>query len=190
MRNALAAALLTVLAVTFVHPAQAQEPRDEGLKLMNARVAQMQLTRAARLGTSANSDTFFVGHTTTAPFSQPWHVGVGPYRPGVGGKYDGMWDFDTYDAGTIDSMQGWVPTNTPNTRSSGTISDDQRPWQCLDWGNRLNAGPVQGRTPGVVSAWHVDNGLYLPPQQAGKVANSWARARRHCVGVVRSARRW
>ena len=61
MRNALAAMLLTAMAVTFVHPALAQDSRDEGVKFMNARMAQMnQLTRAARLGTSANSDTFFI----------------------------------------------------------------------------------------------------------------------------------
>ena len=158
MRNALAVALLTILTVVFVHPALAQEPQDEGVRLMNARMAQMQTSRAARLGTSADWDTFFVGHTTTTPYSLPWHVGRGPYRPGVGGKFDGMWDFDTYDGGTIDSMQGWVPTVTPNNRTSGTLADHLRPWNCLDWGNRLNAPPVQSRTIGIIGVWHVDNG--------------------------------
>jgi hypothetical protein len=164
-----AATMLTTLAV-----AQDSRDRDEGVKLMNARMAQQQLlTKAARLGTSADTDTMFIGHTTLALKSEPYHVGVGPYRPGVGGNYDGMWDFDTYDGGTIDSMQGWVQQVNPNTRSSGTIDDRLRPWQCLDWGNRMNAGPVQGRTPGIVSAWHADDGVYA--LRAGQSSsNSWS----------------
>lgn len=133
--------------------------QDEGLKLMNARTAQAQLTRAARLGTSAASDTFWIGHSTASTETyNPFKVGVGPNRPGVGGSYNGAWDFDTYDGGN-DSLQGWVATVSPNTRSAGTIADVLRPWQCLDWGNRINVGPVQGRTMGVVSAWHVDAGI-------------------------------
>jgi hypothetical protein len=108
------------------------------------------------------------------PYSQPYHVGRGPHRPGVGSvatKYNGMWDFDTYDG--VDSMQGWVPTITPNTRSSGTIADVNRPWQCLDWGNRFNAGPVQGRTPGIISAWHKDGGVNQPSNGYAGASPSW-----------------
>jgi len=131
--------------------------QDEGLKLMNGRMAAERLTRAARLGTSGATDTMFVGHSTASTESyNPFKVGVGPNRPGVGGSYNGVWDFDTYDGGN-DSLQGWVPTVTPNTRSAGTITDDLRPWQCLDWGNRMNAAPIQNRTIGVVSAWHADD---------------------------------
>ena len=163
-----AATMLTT--VTF---ADELGSRDEGVQVMNAHMAQQQhLTKAARLGTSASSDTFWVGHTSTPPYSEPFHVGRGPYRPGVGGSYDGMWDFDTYDGGTIDSMQGWIQQVNPNTRVAGTLPDYSRPWNCLDWGNRMNAGPVQGRTPGIVSAWHSDNGVYpLNPGQSS--SNSW-----------------
>ena len=180
MRKSFVALALLVGAATMLTTVafaqESQGSRDEGVMLMNARMAQQQhLTKAARLGTSANGDTFWVGHVHTGG-SLPFHVGVGPYRPGVGGSYDGMWDFDTYETG-VDSMQGWVPFVNPNTRSSGTIADAARPWQCLDWGNRMNAGPIQGRTPGIVSAWHADNGVFplnpgenVPPKMG---SNSW-----------------
>ena len=187
-KSFVALALLVGAAAIWTTLAFAQDSRDEGVKLMNARMAQMNLqTRAARLGTSYGypfgaADTMFVGHSSVTPWAatNPWHIGVGDYRPTSNRaglqpgslKYDGMWDFDNYDGGTIDSMQGWVPVNTPTTRSLGTIPDTQRPWQCLDWGNRLNAGPVQGRTPGIVSAWHVDNGVY-PAPPLPKLPNSW-----------------
>jgi hypothetical protein len=174
MRKSFVALALLVGAATMLTTlAFAQDSRDEGVKVMNARMAQQQmLTKAARLGTSAASDTMWVGHSSTMPYSQPYHVGVGPYRPGVGGSYNGMWDFDTYDGGAIDSMQGWIPVITPNTRSAGTIADELRPWQCLDWGNRMNASPIQGRTPGIISAWHSDNGNFpLNPSESSD--NDW-----------------
>jgi len=175
-KSFIALALLVGAAAIWTTLVFAQDTRvpDEGVKLMNARIAQMQLTRASRLGTAyTGADTVFIGHTTTAPYSLPWHIGAGPYRPGVGGKYDNMWDFDTYDGGAIDSMQGWIPTVTNNTRSSGTISDDQRPWQCLDWGNKINPAPVQGRTPGIVSAWHVDGGVNQPSTGYAGASPTW-----------------
>ena len=74
-----------------------------------------------------------------------------------------MWDFDllTDGAGT-DSAQGWVPFSRRRANPPATMNldDADRPEGCLDWGNRMNAAPVQGRTPGIVSAWHVDNGQY------------------------------
>ncbi len=173
-KSFVALALLVGAATIWTTLAVARDSRDEGMKLMNARTAQMQLTRAARLGTSAFSDTVFVGHTTIAPFSEPFHVGRGPYRPGVDGNFDGAWDFDDYDGGAIDSMQGWVQTVTPNTRTSGTIADYLRPWNCLDWGNRLNVAPVQGRTAGIIGVWHVDGGVYLPSTGFAGASPTWA----------------
>jgi hypothetical protein len=181
MRKSFVALALLVGAATMLTTlAFAQESgnsQDQGAILKSASMMkQMSVTKAARLGTSAATDTLFVGHTTLAVHSHPWNIGAGPYRPGVGGKYDGAWDFDalTNGAGT-DSAQGWVPYVTPNVRSLGTISDDLRPWRALDWGNRFNAGPVQGRTPGVISAWHADNGVYPlnPGQGALGGSNSW-----------------
>jgi len=176
MRKSFVALALLVGAATMLTTvafAQDSQDRDQGVKLMNARMAQQQLlTKAARLGTSADTDTMFVGHSNlwTPYVNNPYHVGVGPYRPGVGAvgsQYNGMWDFDSYDGGTVDSLQGWVQQVNPNTRTSGTIADRLRPWVCLDWGNRMNVGPIQGRTPGIVSAWHADNGNYTP------LPNSW-----------------
>jgi len=173
-----AAAMLTTLAFAQ----ESGNSQDQGAFMKSpSMMQQLKVTKAARLGTSAVSafppgptDTMFIGHSTTLPYSLPWYVGIGPYRPGVGGSYRGMWDFDalTNGAGT-DSAQGWVPFAGPNPRTLGTISDDLRPWVALDWGNRMNAGPVQGRTPGIISAWHADNGNYpLNPLQSSD--NDWA----------------
>ncbi len=148
-----AATMLTTLAF-----AQEGSTQDQGAIL---KIRSSLVTKAARLGTSAATDTLWVGHTTAATHSHPWNVGVGPNRPGAGGSYNGTWDFDTFDNGAAsDSAQGWVPMNSPNPRTSGTISDDLRSWNCLDWGNRMNAAERQGRTPGIISAWHADNGAY------------------------------
>jgi len=173
-KSFVALALLVGAATMLTTVAVAQDSRDEGLKLMNARTAQMRLlTKASRLGTAhATTDTMFVGHTTTGEFSEPYHVGTGPYLPGVGGNYDGMWDFDTYDGGEIDSLQGWIQVLNTNNRTSGTKADYVRPWNCLDWGNRFNGAPVQGRTPGIISAWHTDNGDY-PLNDGESSDNDW-----------------
>ena len=168
MRNALAAALLTVFAVVPFHPARAQSAPDRD-DLADVRQVLQRLP-----GRASNADTVWIGHTSAAPHSLPWHVGVGPHRPGVGGSHDGMWDFDTYDGGAIDSMQGWIPTVSPNARTAGTITDDLRPWNCLDWGNRLDATPVQGRTPGVIGAWHVDHGAGTPSTGAPAGTPPWS----------------
>jgi len=152
--------MLTTLAF-----AQDMSNQDQGAVLKSVKgLKQSLVSKAARLGTShaTDADTMYVGHTNGTVHSHPWNIGVGPYRPGVGGSYNGMWDFDSFtDGAGTDSAQGWVPYAEPNARTLGTRSDDQRPWNCLDWGNRLNAGPVQGRTPGIVSVWHADNGQYV-----------------------------
>lgn len=177
MRKSFVALALLVGAATMLTTlAFAQESNgDQGAILKSASMMkQLAVTKAARLGTSAATDTMFVGHSLIAPYSEPWKIGTAlSYRPGALGAYNGMWDFDllTNGAGS-DSAQGWVPYVTPNIRSLGTISDDLRPWRALDWGNRFNAAPVQGRTPGVISAWHADNGNY--PLNAGQSSdNDW-----------------
>lgn len=162
-----AATMLTTLAFAELNY------QDQGVYEKDpAAMKRLQVTKAARLGTSADTDTLWIGHTTQAVHSEPWNVGAGPARPGVGGSYDGQWDFGTYNS-SPDSAQGWVPYVSPNTRTVGTVSDDLRPAMALDWGNRFNAAPVQGRTIGVISAWHQDNGVYpLNPGQSS--SNSWA----------------
>lgn len=139
-----AMALLTNLAL-----AQA----DDGVKMFSPKVSKT-LTRASRLGTSAASDTFWIGHVTSGGHGV-YHVGGGPggNRPGL--TRLGIWDFE-WAADQPDSLQGWIPVTWWNNRTSGSIPDDQRPWMALDYGNRICAGPVQGHAYGVVSAWHVD----------------------------------
>jgi hypothetical protein len=167
MRKSFVALALLVGAVAMLTTsALAQEGTagDQGVKLHNARISQVQLSRAARLRTSADSDTFFIGHMASGSVTSdnPFVIGVGTYRPGL--NSDGLWDFDSYNlAGspakaTVDSMQGWTPIVRPNARTSGTKTDANRPWFCLDWGNRLNATPVQGRTVGIIGVWHADGG--------------------------------
>jgi hypothetical protein len=178
MRKSFVALALLVGAATMLTTlAFAQETgdiRDQGAVLKSpSMMRDMAVTKAARLGASAATDTMFVGHTTGPVRSLPWNVGVGPYRSGVGGSYNGSWDWDTYI--NPDSLQGWVPYAAPNPRTLGTITDDLRSWNCLDWGNRLNSGPIQGRTPAIISAWHADNGVYPlnPGQELLGGSNSW-----------------
>lgn len=134
------------------------------------------VTKASRLGaTLADADTFFIGHVSTGG-SEPWHIGRGVYKPGAAGGYEGMWDFDkTNTTGGVtdaDTMQGWVPFRAPYTWANAIEPDYVRPWYAVDIGNRINAPPIQGRTPGIVSAWHQDNGVYTP--RAGELMNnSW-----------------
>ena len=165
MRSVLVAALLAALAVTFVHPALAQPLRNRE-DLIEVR---QFLQRAPALPSSA--DTVWIGHSGMRGLP-PFRVGPGPRRPGV--NPDGMWDFDNFDGGTLDSMQGWVPIVRPNDRTAGTISDYQRPWMALDYGNRMNAAPKQGRTIGIVSAWHVDGGSLVPNAVTPSASPTWA----------------
>jgi len=171
MRKSFVALALLVGAATMLTTlAFAQEPEGQAI-VKSPRMRQV--TKAARLGTSADADTMYVGHTTTGTYSEPWHVGVAlSCKPGVGGKYDGMWDFDTYDNAATpaesDSAQGWVPGTWTVVHNTGSpLADGSRPWRLLDYGNRMNARPVQKHTLGIVSAWHADDGNYAP------LPNSW-----------------
>ena len=152
------------LAAVLVPPVSAQDAwsdRDQQPKLLDVRLAR-ESKSSARLRTSGDMDTFFVGHcaSVTPTVGNPFAIGQAPYRPGV--SADGLWDFDSYNGGLVDSLQGWTPIVRPNVRTSGTREDFRRPWFCLDWGNRLNATPVQGRTVGIVGVWHVDGGNKVP----------------------------
>ena len=176
-KSFVALALLVGAATMLTTVAFAQDSREVvPERAWNARTAQqLRLQHATRLGTSADADTMWIGHNGTGPWAadNPWHIGAGAYRPGVGGKYDNMWDFDTYDGGTIDSMQGWVPTASPIVFAGSLVADNTRPWGCLDWGNRINASPKQGRTPGIVSAWHVDGGNKTVSTGAATASPTW-----------------
>ncbi len=158
--SSLSLIFLLGMAALAAGPSSAQQSRptdDEAVMLRRPEPDDVR-SRASRLGTSATGDTFFIGHVTSGG-QLPWQVGRGPYRPGV--SREGVWDFE-WSAGDPDSLQGWVPVVQPNDRTLGTIADDLRPWMALDYGNRMNAAPVQGHTYGIVSAWHVDRGRDVP----------------------------
>ena len=146
-----AAALLTNLALA--QDVQTKAPRMLGHTL------DVQKSRVARLGTTAGSDTAWVGHATTAGGGvAPNFVHTGPYRPGV--SHDGVWDFDEYNGGACDSLQGWVPYvwTTNDGQNFASNNDNLRPWVSVDIGNRINLPPIQGRAYGVVGVWHQDGG--------------------------------
>ena len=118
-------------------------------------------TRSAAFSGSVQ-ETTWVGHTSGTPSSgPPWYMGRGPARPG--GNSDGVWDWDHLHSGLLDSLQGWWPVlRDYGNIASPSVSDVQRPWTALDYGNQANQRPVQGRTPGVVGVWHVDGGNNVP----------------------------
>jgi hypothetical protein len=171
MRKSFVALALLVGAATMLTTlAFAQENGQDhmGATLKTpALLNQSKVTKAARLGTLADTDTLFVGHKAGAynVANNVWSIGTsfGPRPDGANpSSYDGMWDWDVLTNGAgSDSAQGWVPFMR-GARNSGiaTHTDNQRPALSLDMGNKMNAAPVQGRTPGIISAWHADNGQY------------------------------
>ena len=173
MRKSFVTLALLLGAVTLaVAPSLAQEFRpanDEHPRLARPREPETA-SRGGRLATTATVDTFFIGHVTSGGLL-PWHVGRGPYRPGV--SREGMWDFE-WSASDPDSLQGWVPIVRPNDRTEGEIPDTERPWMALDYGNRMNAPPVQGHTCGIVSAWHVDRGKDVPDAANAAATPLWS----------------
>ncbi len=172
MRNALAAAFVVSFVVALAPPAPAQPPPDREEQAETRLASPPPPAHAAvkRLGAATAADTSWIGHVTSGG-QPPYHVGRGPYRPGT--DRNGMWDFE-WAADQPDSLQGWVPLVRPNHRASITVTDDQRPWMALDYGNRLNAAPTQGHTVGIVSAWHVDAGNLVPDAVTPGASPTWA----------------
>jgi hypothetical protein len=174
-KSFIALALLVGAIAMLTTSAFAQLERDElGLKLSNAKIAQMQMSKASRLGTASEMyDTLFVGHSTAAATgTNPFSVGSSTqYRPTL--SHEGIWDFDHVSGGAEDSLEGWFPFPGFCTSRVTNTADYTRPWYCLDFGNRLNAAPVQGRTTGVISAWHVDAGANQAPVGQDAAATPW-----------------
>lgn len=92
-----------------------------------------------------------------------YHVGRGANLPGYGPgtHFNGVWDFDHFQAGD-DTLQGWWPIARPYQSGDGTTPDDKkRPFFGLDYGNQGNYVLNQGspkRTFGVTGYWHRDAG--------------------------------
>ena len=165
---------------------------DQGVKLNNAKIAQMEVSRAARLRTSADSDTFFDRPHAPRALTctrQPVRASGSP-PTGRASAPTACGTSTTTTAATSTRCRAGSPIVRPNARTSGTLADICRPWMCLDWGNRLNATPVQGRT----RRHHrrVARGRRQPGagQRPGRLGLPHVDpARRQRVGVVRSARR-
>ncbi len=170
MRKSLVALLLAFGATAFVaNLALANLDGDVmSPKLMNANMAKELQSRATRLGSSATTvDTTYVGYTpgkfnaannywSIWSGSDKFSVPTGPYhRPPAQGA---MWDFE----GSVhsDSLQGWWSIRDQMSGTGGlTITDFNRPWRALDFGNQINyAFGANKRTFGVVGLWHVDGG--------------------------------
>ena len=115
----------------------------------------------------ADPDTVYVGKSYanhTSPDNY-WNLYVGTYRPGTNAANNALWDWDN-NAGiqAPDSLQGWWPYEREYLGTGGlSLTDDQRPWWCVDHGNVGNyvipAGSAAKRTFGVVGYWHDDPGV-------------------------------
>ena len=191
MRKSLVALLLAFGATAFVaNLALANLDGDVmSPKLMNANMAKELQSRATRLGSSASTaDTTYVGYTpgkfnaannywSVWSASDKFPVNVAPFSLGHRPPTQGaMWDFE----GTVhsDSLQGWWSVRNQMSGTGGlTITDFNRPWRALDFGNEINYSFGAGRTFGVVGLWHVDGGntvVSVPASVSwtGEVANT------------------
>ena len=147
---------------------------------------------ATKLRTSAGTDpdTVWIGHVTQTAGYGPYHVGRGARMISggtVGGgplskptaSYEGTWNFDYFQAGETDTLQGWWPIAMPFASVGPSDKNDcERPWFGLDYGNQGNYSIPQGvkRSFGVTGYWHADNGTSLTSSIAGTnpVAPGWA----------------
>ncbi|MFI5370918.1 MAG: hypothetical protein ACHQ52_05105 [Candidatus Eisenbacteria bacterium] len=171
-------AALTALAIaTRAHADLDPVVEPTGL----AAPARAAATRAGHFSTTligVDPDTVYIGHVvgaTSLPGTPggdgPWHVGRGNNRVmGRFGPHDannnGYWDWDRFNPGEIDSLQGWWPLNRGIGTTGGvTVSDLQRSSHGLDYGNlgcyAINQGSPK-RTFGVVGYWHRDPGANVP----------------------------
>jgi hypothetical protein len=162
-------ALLLLLGAAAMLASTAFAQSDEGIKLVNAKMAkELMGSRAHRLGTSAgpDPDTVYVGKSYsnhTGPQNY-WNIYVGDYLPGTTRTTNALWDWDnSVGIQAPDSLHGWWPVRRQYNSTGGlTLTDDQRPWWCLDHGNLGNYVISQQssakRTFGVVSYWHADAG--------------------------------
>jgi hypothetical protein len=172
LRSLTVAATFLVLALAFpARPARAQVDGsgEPGEVLRNGKfVRQLLASRAHRLHASAgpDPDTVFVGksYTNHSGPGNYWNVYTGDYLPGVNRSTNAIWDWDnSVGIQAADSLQGWWPYYREYNQTGGlTLTDDQRPWWALDWGNYgsyiIAQNAAAKRTFGVVSYWHDDPG--------------------------------
>ncbi|HTO89960.1 MAG TPA: hypothetical protein VMJ70_02415, partial [Candidatus Sulfotelmatobacter sp.] len=117
-----------------------------------------------------SGETTYVGFSPNFAGSNYWSIGPGHFRPGSSNPNDyGYWGWDNdavhNNLATVhgDSLFGWWPYRELLNDTGGlTLTDDQRPWWALDYGNvanyAINQGAGSKRTTGVVGVWHRDPG--------------------------------
>src|ERR1041385_5633241 len=160
-------AALAVLLASVAARAQSDGADHEVLRNA-ALVGKLMAARAQRLGASAgpDPDTVYIGksHTNHTSPGNYWNLYVGSYLPGVNVPDNTMWDWDnSVGIQAADSLQGWWPYEREYNSTGGlTLTDDQRPWWYLDYGNVANYVISQNaaakRTFGIVGVWHADPG--------------------------------
>src|SRR5262245_25940752 len=153
-------------------------------------VASAASSRALRaspggtIGAFTAPETVWVGYSAPYAGSNYWSIGRGAARPGV--DNNGLWSWDPPVHG--DSLEGWWPVRRAYSITGGLVlSDHDRPWWALDYGNQanyvINQGAGHRRTFGVVGVWHRDTGS----SSGGGVAwtplagasSAWCGLRRH-----------
>src|SRR5262245_34886807 len=172
LRSFTVAAILLVSSVCVL-AGSARAQSDGGVipgeVLRNGQVVKELLgSHAQRLRTSAgpDPDTVYVGKSFTNHTGPEnyWNIYTGDYQPGLNHAANALWDWDnTVGIQAPDSLQGWWPYfREYNTTGGLTLTDDQRPWWALDYGNYgsyiIKAQTSARRTFGVVSYWHDDPG--------------------------------
>ena len=165
-------------------PASADNVRKNIVKELEL-ARKISAARASGLRTSAvppaDPDTVWVGHiATSAPAGRglpggygPFHIGRGPNkivggRLGPASSYDGVWDFDHFQAGETDSLMGWwTVQGSYGSVGPSNLDDFKRSFFGFDYGNQANWGGRQGRTFGVAGIWHADNGTVATDSVGG-----------------------
>lgn len=172
MRKKFVTLLLSLSAAALLaNPVLANAP-DElglGLKLMNAKDSKERFTRTGQLGTAVSAtdpETIWVGFWPGAnQANNYWKVGGFPSGSGNLGSVNdnGTWSFESNQFVNGDSLSGWWMIRQQHNNASGAVlTDENRPWWAVAYGNILNfhknPGGGTNRTFGVTGVWHRDAG--------------------------------
>ena len=171
--------LLALLAFALSSGARADDIAEDAMPSYGLDLSTFR-SIASRLRTSAaDPETVWIGHIADPNFVPrgangaplpvppggwgPYHIGRGDNRPGIGpgANWNGVWDFDHYQPGEVDSLMGWWPAARPYQTPSNMTDDRRRGHYGFDYGNQGNYVINQGspkRTFGVVGYWHRDRG--------------------------------
>ena len=159
---------------SFSGPRPASAGEGEVLYLMPDRKPAHKALRSSL--DPVDPDTVWIGHVWDPSYrantnypaggAGPYHVGRGPNRPvnpfASQSGWNGVWDFDRFQPGENDSLQGWWTLARPFQSVGGSNNPDyQRPFQGFDYGNQANyrlPQPSNPRTFGTIGLWHRDIG--------------------------------